>query len=96
MTVQEAQRKLVGLRARQRKLRKEIDTLRDFVRSQGVDPDDTRPDMSERDNDIYNLHKTGMKYIDIAKQFGLSGERVSMICAQIEFKKAKKLRGRKG
>jgi len=92
MTVEQAQQKLATCRRQQRELRKEIDALRRFLCSKGINPDPPPIDLTERNNTMYNRHLDGFSWEEIAKEFKLSKERVKQICRRVEFQNEKKRR----
>lgn len=76
--------KLIALRGRQRKLRKEIDKLRTIIRESGEDPDTPKVDLIPRNKEIYRQWKEGKSFVQIGKEFGKSATRISSICYRIQ------------
>ena len=90
MKLEEAQRKLSLAREHQKKLRVEIDTLKEIIIGFGVEPDQRFIGLKERNKEIYKLHKKGMKFTTIAKKYNLSSTRIASICHRIDHNKVKK------
>lgn len=76
--------KLKTLRARQRKLRKEIDHLRTIVRNAGEDPDAREVDLTDRNKQFYIKWKSGTSFAEIAREFKKSTTTVSSVCHRID------------
>lgn len=85
MTLQEAQEKLALLRKRQKRLRTQIDELREFIFEQGENPDRPEVELAERNRDIYRLFKKGHSYTELGKHYNLSASRIRGICIRIDY-----------
>ena len=85
MTLQEAEEKLAALRKRQRRLRKQIDDLREFIFSKGRNPDRPEDDLAKRNRAIYKLYKKGFTYTAVADKYKLSATRIRGICLRIDY-----------
>lgn len=83
MELEEAQKKLKAARKRGRKLREEINMLRDIIWEYGIDPDDNFRYLIDRNKEIYKRRAKGATFNAIGKEFNLSGGTISTICTLI-------------
>lgn len=91
MKLEEAQRKLLLARKHQKKLRVEIDALKEIIIGYGVQPDQRFTEqLKERNNEIYSLYKKEMSFSSIAKKYNLSQTRIASICHTIDHNNIKK------
>lgn len=84
MNLEAAKTKLKTLRARQRKLRKEIDILRNAIREAGEDPDAPEIDLVPRNKEMYRQWKTGKSFVQISKEFAVTPTTVGTMCKRIQ------------
>jgi hypothetical protein len=90
MKLEDAQHKLLLAREHQKKLRVEIDTLKEIIIGYGVEPDQRFIGLKERNNEIYKLYKKEISFATIAKKYNLSSTRIASICSRINHNKVKK------
>lgn len=83
MTLELAQRKLKVARTRAKKLREHIYQLRQIIMDHGVDPDHQHHQIIPRNKEFYRKWKDGLKYADIAREFGVSDTLVGTTCRRI-------------
>lgn len=81
---QDAQHKLALARRRAKRLRKEIDYLRQVIRDAGIDPDKT-VNHAARNKMIYKKRKQGARYGELAKENKISTSAVGQICRKIDY-----------
>ena len=84
MTVEQAKEKLTVYRQKQNKLRKQIDLLRDFLRTKGINPDAPVVDLTERNKTIYNKYLGGHTCVQLGNEYKLSASRIRNICNRIK------------
>lgn len=84
MTTQQAMEKLELARKKQRKIRKEIDNIREHLINQGHDPDLPKVDLVPRNKMIFKQWKKGKTFTQISHDYNLSTTRISSICHRIE------------
>lgn len=92
MTVEQAKQDLAAARSQQRELRKKIESLRQYLRSQSIDPDPPRVDLTARNNAMYSRYLDGLSWAEIAAEFKLTKERVKQLCARVTVKKEREAR----
>ena len=90
MKLKEAQHKLLLAREHQKKLRIEIDALKEIIIGYGVELDQRFIGLKERNNEIYKLYKKGMSFTSIAKKYNLSSTRIASIYHRIDHNNVKK------
>ncbi|RYZ55868.1 MAG: hypothetical protein EOO14_12780 [Chitinophagaceae bacterium] len=90
MTIEKAKTQLEAHRQQQRELRKKIDTLREWLRKKGIDPDAPKTDFEKRNREMYGRYLDGLTWDEIAAEYKLSRERVKHICWRVEIALEKK------
>lgn len=90
MTAKQAKEKLIILRKKQNRLRKQIDELREFLRQKNVNPDAPAIDLTKRNQAIYKRYLAGLSYTEIGKIYNLSPGRIRNICKRGDVVRKKK------
>lgn len=81
----EARFRLATALEEKKTLAREIKELRDFIRMF-----QKKPDLAQRNHEIYARAKKGVSVTDLAGQFGLSKDRIKIICGRLRYKEQKK------
>lgn len=84
MTLEKAQARLTELRSQQTEIKKEIETLKDFIYKKGGDPNFHLQNFADRNKAMYHEWKSGSTFSQVAKKNCLSASRVQGICRRID------------
>lgn len=86
LTIASARAELLITRQQQNQLLKKIKGLREYLREEGIDPDE-RPDYTERNTRIYEAWLACKSYTQVGREFNLTPGRISCICQRIHLKR---------
>jgi hypothetical protein len=84
ININELKRRLEEARGLQRRIRSEIDELREQLINAGVNPDAPKIDLAKRNSRIHKKWKQGKTFTSLGKEFNLSPTRISSICNRID------------
>ena len=86
MEIQQAISRYAELKALAYAVKKEKDHLREYILSQGIDPDfdSERASIVARNKEMYIARKSGQRLKDLARKYHLSPTTIRSICIKID------------